>query len=589
MHLHVLALDLDGTLAKDDLITEETWEALRKAKSAGITLILVTGRRLEALSAMGPFDKLCRAIVAENGAIIFLPDSEIILSPFGHLPEDLLSQLNKLDIPLELGEVIAASWEPHDKRLAEIISQNGYSASIEYNKGAVMVLPQGATKGTGLLISLKELGFSAHNVVACGDGENDRSFFEQAEVAVAVANATPEIKKIADLVLPASNGAGVRSLINMLIQREIPISLNRKSRLMTLGETQEDSPLCINPLTLTTGNLAIAGSSESGKSWLAGLLVEKLLQREYQVCIIDPEGDYGGIRAFPQTLVIGGKDSLLPPVEQILTLIEYTQLSLILDLSIYTLEEKKAYITSFLQGLKSLRAKHGKPHCLLIDEAHYFCPFEGGKLSGLIAEEMKEGGVALVSYRPSLLAPNILDLVDNWMITQIKDPAELDFLTKKMSLPCNNPAIEKIPNLNPGKSFIYLDKAFHKKDDTPSIMEYKTFQRVTQHVRHLHKYLRAPLPASKQFYFNIQGSYKGLKSAASLWEFSEAIKQLPLSSIQYHLQHKHFEKWLTKVLHDKELSRKIRKIARRHLDGEFLREELSKSIKKRYDELEKLI
>jgi len=202
---------------------------------------------------------------------------------------------------------------------------------------------------------------------------------------------------------------------------------------------------------------------------------------------------------------------------------------------------------------------------------------------------MKEGGVALVSYRPSLLAPNILNLVDNWMLTQIRDPAELDFLANLMNLPCDNPVIEKVSSLNPGESFIYLDNAFHKKDDTPTIIEYKTFRRVTQHVRHLHKYLRAPLPSSKQFYFNIPGSYKGLKSAASLWEFSEAIEHLPLESIKYHLQHKHFEKWLTKVLHDKELSRKIRKIARRHLDGEFLREELSKSIKKRYDELEKLI
>ena len=52
-----------------------------------------------------------------------------------------------------------------------------------------MVLPLGATKGTGLAYALHELGYSPHNVAACGDAENDRSLFEVAEYAAAVANA----------------------------------------------------------------------------------------------------------------------------------------------------------------------------------------------------------------------------------------------------------------------------------------------------------------------------------------------------------------------------------------------------------------
>ena len=588
MFLHVLALDLDGTIAENDQVSKETWAALYKAKSAGISLLLVTGRTLSALAEIGPFEKLCKAIVAENGAVVYLPDSEIILRPFGILPDDFLRQLAASDIPLETGEAIVASWVPHDRLIANLLAKSGYPATIEYNKGAVMVLPQGATKGTGLLIALLELGYSAHNVVGCGDGENDRSFFEQLEVAVAVANATDGIKKMADIVLPKPNGEGVRMLIEDLLDGKMGIPNKRKSHLIQLGKNQEGKPYEVHPLMFTTRNLAIAGSSGSGKSWLAGLIVEKLLQREYQLCIIDPEGDYGGIRAFPHTILLGGSETIPPPVEQVITLMEYTHLSLILDLSLYTLPEKVLYLTNLLHGLRSLRENRGKPHWMLIDEAHYFCSSEGNLLTDLIVSEMQDGGVGIISYRPSLLAPSILNGVHNWMLTQVKDPDELDFLKELLNLPEDEERLKQIVSLPAGNAFLCTEKVADE-ENCSLILEYQTYQRTTPHVRHLHKYLRAPLPNAKRFYFHVDASYAGPHSAASLWEFSEVLNKVPASSLDYHLHRGDFEDWLTKVLHDRELARLFRKIARRNLQGKWLRKELVSTTRKRYEELERLI
>ena len=428
MYLQVLALDVDGTLATHDHIANETWEALRAAQSAGISLILVTGRKLDSLAALGPFEELFEAIIAENGGLIFLPKSNIVLYPFGVLDPDLLSELHQLEIPIDQGKVLAATWTPHDREVMNLLATKQYSATLEYNKGAVMILPPGASKGTGLLVALRELGYSTHNVVACGDGENDISFFEQAEVAVAVANATAGLKKMADIVLEESNGAGVQSLIYDLLQDDFPAITCRSSHQLVLGKTTEETPFCINPMDLTNGNLLIFGSSGSGKSWLAGLLVEKLLAREYQICIVDPEGDYRGIRAFPHSLVLGGKGTHQPPVEEVITLLEYTDLSLILDLSLYTLSEKVSYVEKVLRGLKNLRSRRGKPHWLLIDEAHYFCSSEENSLAELIADEMEEGGIGIVSYRPSQLDPRVLNSVHHWLFTQFDDSGEIDFL-----------------------------------------------------------------------------------------------------------------------------------------------------------------
>lgn len=588
MYLHVLALDVDGTVAENNHVADETWAALREAKEAGISIILVTGRQLEALKTLGPFEELCEAIVAENGGVVCFPESGIILRPFGYLAAPFLAQLQQAQIPLEVGEVIAATWVPHDTAVFDIISRSRYPATIEYNKGAVMILPPGATKGTGLLIALQELGYSPHNTVACGDGENDHSFFEQVEVSVAVANATPALKEQASIVLEKANGAGVRSLIKDLLKDKITVSGCRKDHELSIGRTSAGASLCINPLVLTKGNLMIAGSSGSGKSWLAGLLIERLLEREYQLCVIDSEGDYGSLQAFPQTLILGGSEAYPPPVAHVITLMEYTRLSLIIDLSLYSLEEKTTYLTSLLVGLKSLRSQRGKPHWLVIDEAHYFCSTSESPLTHLIVDEMQAGGIGVISYRPSLLAPAVIAAIDHWILTQVNDNEELAFLSQEMKINSTHPAALQIPDLTPGKAFVRFNP-LDTQDVSPVIVEYKSHQRTTTHIRHLHKYLRAPLPANKQFYFKIDEAYQGPRTAASLWGFLEALPQLPLASLQYHLHHKHFEQWLTKVLYDKELARQLRKIDRREIEGEWLRKELISVTQKRYDELEKLI
>ena len=46
-------------------------------------------------------------------------------------------------------------------------------------------------------------------------------------------------------------------------------------------------------------NLLIHGDTHSGKSWLAGALVERLVSARYAVCVIDPEGDYRVLSRLP--------------------------------------------------------------------------------------------------------------------------------------------------------------------------------------------------------------------------------------------------------------------------------------------------
>lgn len=68
------------------------------------------------------------------------------------------------------------------------------------NTDALMVLPAGVTKASGLNAALVELSLPASPVAAIGDAENDVVFFKQCGNSVAVAIALPELKAIASLV-----------------------------------------------------------------------------------------------------------------------------------------------------------------------------------------------------------------------------------------------------------------------------------------------------------------------------------------------------------------------------------------------------
>jgi hypothetical protein len=589
MHLNILALDLDGTLASEGVVAPETWQSLRAIKAAGFVIILVTGRRLSVIPEIGPFDELCEAIVAENGATIYFPRNDNTITPFGRLAGEVIQKLELRGIKVEFGVAIAATWIPHDRDILEILSETGYAATVEYNKGAVMVLPPGATKGSGLKVALDELGYSPRNVLACGDAENDRSLFEQADLAVAVSNAIPTIKNMADAVLSEPNGTGSRSLIEKLLQGKIPPYRCRPKRRIQMGLSADNKPICFSPFNLLDSNWGIVGSSGSGKSWLAGLVVEQVLSMGYQVCIIDPEGDYRSIRAFPRTIVLGSDFAPPPSVVHVITLLEYARVSIILDLSQYNVTEKLAYVEEFMKALSGLRSKRGLPHWFLIDEAHYFCR-PGGVLTELILENARHGGFAFITYQISALPTPLLQTIDHWIFTLIKAESEIAALQQCFADKRTSPDLwSKVRVLSGRQFYLCLGETEQLAPPASGIVHFDALSRTTPHVRHLHKYLLAPLPADKQFYFHTSVPDRAVRPAASLWEFSQAIAQLPLTTIRYHLERKDFERWLSQVIHDDELARQIRKLASRHLEDAPLQEALRTIVANRFDELESLI
>jgi HAD superfamily hydrolase (TIGR01484 family) len=169
MRFLALACDYDGTLAHDGKVDGPTLAALERARASGRRLILVSGRERPDLErTFGHLELFDRAVL-ENGALLYHPaaKSERLLAPAP--PPAFADRLKQLGVaPLAVGRAIVATWRPHEHAVLEAIRELGLELQVIFNKEAVMVLPSGVNKASGLAAALGELGLSPHNVVAVG-------------------------------------------------------------------------------------------------------------------------------------------------------------------------------------------------------------------------------------------------------------------------------------------------------------------------------------------------------------------------------------------------------------------------------------
>ena len=223
MNFDALATDFDGTIAHDGKVDEATAAALRRAKSAGIRLVMVTGRELPDL--FRTFDRvdLFDRVVAENGAVLYEPQSGSVDVLGQPPPAALVETLTGRGVPLSVGHCIVATVEPFEHEVLSAIRDLALEWHLVFNKGSVMALPADITKATGLAPALAALGVPPSRTIGIGDAENDQAFLRLCGLSVAVANALPSVKELAHVVTSGARGAGVTELIDALLAGRLDV------------------------------------------------------------------------------------------------------------------------------------------------------------------------------------------------------------------------------------------------------------------------------------------------------------------------------------------------------------------------------
>ncbi len=404
MYFMALASDYDGTLAEDGRVAPATLEALDLLRQSGRKLILVTGRELPDLQEVFPQLDRFALVVAENGALLYEPATETptLLGPEPPVP--FIERLKERRVsPLSIGRCIVATLEPNEKIVLETIRELGLEMQIIFNKGAVMVLPPGVNKATGLAAALERMKLSPLNVVGIGDAENDHAFLSACGCAVAVANALPMVKEDAAILTKASRGGGVAELIGRLVADDLAdVAAGLAHQRVPLVRASDGSIIELHPFA---GSLLIAGTSGGGKSTLATGLLERLAERGFQFCVIDPEGDYAGLEG----AVTVGDTKTPPSLREAMELLEEPGRSVVVDLTGIDLAERPRVFAELIPELSKLRSQTARPHWLLIDEAHHLLPSELGTAALSLPRDLAASIV--VTGHPDQLALPVLEAV----------------------------------------------------------------------------------------------------------------------------------------------------------------------------------
>lgn len=217
MRYRALASDYDGTLATTGRVAPAVVEALGRLKAAGWRILVVSGRSLDDLLQAFTGIEVCDLVVAEDGGVIARPDGEWV-RPLAPAPAPrLLAALAARGVRFQVGRTIVHTHAEFEERARTAVAESGVRVAFSLNKGALMLLPEGVNKASGLREALKELALPAAAVVGVGDAENDRPFLSLCGRSVAVANALSAVREEADLVTAGAEGEGVRELIERLL------------------------------------------------------------------------------------------------------------------------------------------------------------------------------------------------------------------------------------------------------------------------------------------------------------------------------------------------------------------------------------
>ncbi len=267
MNIKLICIDMDGTLLMDQQrVAQVDQEAIKYANDKGVHLAITTGRVYNCAKLYAETIGLKTPIIASNGAFIGGTNGEQIycnplnlsdIKQFMELTQEegLLSYLtanfgiiSTLELPdTNIYKVLNQTLPDQQKIRLEVISTLDELAPFdgEVLKGVCVgqnadqlsrikaklkescphlevvsswnnnfeVMRKGSSKGEAVKQLAEYLKVSPDQVMCIGDSENDLSMLKVAGIAVAMGNATPEVKEVADYITADNKNGGVSQAI----------------------------------------------------------------------------------------------------------------------------------------------------------------------------------------------------------------------------------------------------------------------------------------------------------------------------------------------------------------------------------------
>jgi len=550
MKLSVIALDYDGSVASHDVMSAAVREAVATARRSGLIVVLATGRLLDELRRVAGDLRGFDGVVAENGAVLYMPANAHTTRLAPGIPLAYLAELRRLGVPHQTGYSLVDADANDAPVLLNVIRTLELPLVLQFNGGRVMTVPQGVSKATGLRSLLTALRQSPHNTVAIGDAENDHELLRLAEVGAAVEWGSATLRAAADVIVPGAGPPAVADYIAGLVaSRQLPVPMRARRRL-TLGTANDGREVSLG---MRGRNVLVAGDAMSGKSWAAGLVCEQLILQGYSVCIIDPEGDYRVLEELPGVTVVGVHDRPPAPADVVRAL-RYPDNSLVIDLSSHSAADKREYISTILPVLNAVRRRTGLPHRIVLDEAHYF--LYDDHAARLL--DLEGHGYTFVTYQASRLPAALLAATEAIIVTRESDPQEIAAL-RAWCRGCRS----RDPICWDGLARLGIAQAVllpGTEEAGGELIQFTLAPRLTPHVRHRNKYADVPVADGRGFVFNAS-DHQGSRTVRTLRQFA---RELGRQDADAYLRRGDFSRWIGDVHGDHSLAAELRELEARY-------------------------
>lgn len=275
MSIKAIVTDLDGTLFDyTKNLSERTRQVMQRCYEHGILLIPATGRTIEGVPDMIKSLPLVRYLILTNGARIYdketgksfsnylIPQEtaaeilmnvdrfhilyDVYIDGRGKSEERFLMHLDEYGIEPEIRKLIQRTRDLVPNIIRYVLSQNQMIEKInlyfddlklreQFRKelkkdGRIAVSSSlynnlelnhcNATKGNAVRILAKRLGLQENELMICGDGDNDRSMMLPGALKVAMENAEPNLKILADYITRSNDESGVAYAIERFVLNE---------------------------------------------------------------------------------------------------------------------------------------------------------------------------------------------------------------------------------------------------------------------------------------------------------------------------------------------------------------------------------
>ncbi|MCG2879704.1 MAG: phosphoglycolate phosphatase [Vulcanisaeta sp.] len=233
--IRVILLDVDGTLTRDrntEALDPEALEAIQEVVGKYV-IGLVTGNALIVTQALARYIGLPRGspLIAENGCVL----------EYGSAQYELCEDLGLRDVALRLIKAIPglkptyqfncrrfdiALWADKDPReLVEIVNEElrkmGLAGKVRVSHSgyALHLQPASSSKAVAVRRLCEIMGVLCSDVAYIGDSDTDVEVVDVVGYGIAVANAVPELRRRAKIVLPEPSGRGVAYFLRRYLPR----------------------------------------------------------------------------------------------------------------------------------------------------------------------------------------------------------------------------------------------------------------------------------------------------------------------------------------------------------------------------------